>query len=433
MGLDDYFKVCHNDILKRLLGLPRWCSSSLTFARNGVNNLDVIRRHSVFSLRSRVELSTNSIITSVRQSSAYVCGPIQQRWLGLLFVQNVMEPWVECLIMEVSREDPIARIVSRSHNTGQEQMGLRLVLCGWTLILNSTITTSKFNTKIFFTHSSSSNTLSTFTTITSSSSTHPSAKWMSTVQRDKETVPNNLHKKTHQKYFRDQGRPYVSRATGKEIHGRAMGPPCNCKKKCWSKVEIGASEIFSAFWDMGNFDEQNVYLYGNISIKPVSRHYVKGSNRRTYTFTYWCKVRGKHVEVCKEMFMGVHGLQNSRGRIGNLMKQMKSGNLLPKPDQRGKHNNRPNKYSDQSLQAARRHIEMSGTPDPTSAVSRQRFGAIRARYFNSRPQPQHNPIRVQSVQITPTVGVICTRHGGDPYSISAIIKMCTYTVKKIIA
>ncbi|KAG0718609.1 hypothetical protein GWK47_052111 [Chionoecetes opilio] len=70
-------------------GLPRWCSLSLAFAMNGMNNLDVIRRHSVFSLRSRVELSTNSIITSVRQSSAYVCGPIQQQWLGLLFVQNL--------------------------------------------------------------------------------------------------------------------------------------------------------------------------------------------------------------------------------------------------------------------------------------------------------------------------------------------------------
>ncbi|KAG0721945.1 hypothetical protein GWK47_045409 [Chionoecetes opilio] len=85
----NHLKVCHNNILKRLLGLPRWCSSSLAFARNGVNNLDVIRRHSVFSLRSRVGLSTNSIITSVRRSSAYVCGPIQQRWLGLLFVQKV--------------------------------------------------------------------------------------------------------------------------------------------------------------------------------------------------------------------------------------------------------------------------------------------------------------------------------------------------------
>ncbi|KAG0718217.1 Variant surface antigen E [Chionoecetes opilio] len=67
-------KVCHNVILKRLLGLPRWSSSSLAFAKNGVSNLDVIRRHSAFNLsRSRVELSVNSIITSVRQSSAYVC------------------------------------------------------------------------------------------------------------------------------------------------------------------------------------------------------------------------------------------------------------------------------------------------------------------------------------------------------------------------
>ncbi|KAG0711754.1 hypothetical protein GWK47_019961 [Chionoecetes opilio] len=38
-------------------------------------------------------------------------------------------------------------------------------------------------------------------------------------------------------------------------------------------------------------------------------------------------------------------------------------------------------------------LTKSGTPYPTSAVSRQRFGAIRARYFNSRPQPHHNPIR----------------------------------------
>ncbi|KAG0720497.1 hypothetical protein GWK47_048383 [Chionoecetes opilio] len=82
-------KVCHNDILKRLLGLLRWYSSSLAFARNGVNNLDVLHRLCVFSLSSRVVLSAKSIITSVRQSSAYVCGPIQQRWLDLLFVQNV--------------------------------------------------------------------------------------------------------------------------------------------------------------------------------------------------------------------------------------------------------------------------------------------------------------------------------------------------------
>ena len=81
-------RVCHNDILKRLLGLPRWTSSSLAFTRHGMKGLGVIRRHSAFSMRSRVEQSDNSIITSVRQSSAYVCGSIQQEWLGLLFVHN---------------------------------------------------------------------------------------------------------------------------------------------------------------------------------------------------------------------------------------------------------------------------------------------------------------------------------------------------------
>ena len=82
-------RVCHNDILKRLLGLPRWSSSSLAFTRNRVNHLGLIRRHSVFSMKSRVEQSENSIIISVRQSSAYVCGSIRQEWMGLLYVQNM--------------------------------------------------------------------------------------------------------------------------------------------------------------------------------------------------------------------------------------------------------------------------------------------------------------------------------------------------------
>ena len=79
-------RVCHNDILKRLLRLPRWTSSSLAFSENGMNCLAVLRRHAAYSMRSRVEQSGNSIIASVRQSSAYVCGSMRREWLGLLFV-----------------------------------------------------------------------------------------------------------------------------------------------------------------------------------------------------------------------------------------------------------------------------------------------------------------------------------------------------------
>ena len=79
-------RVCHNDILKRLLGLPRWTSSSRAFTEHGVSCLDVLRRHSVYSMRGRVERSENSIITSVRRSSAHVCGSIRREWVGLLYV-----------------------------------------------------------------------------------------------------------------------------------------------------------------------------------------------------------------------------------------------------------------------------------------------------------------------------------------------------------
>ena len=61
--------VCHNDVLRTL---PSWTSSSLAFTRNGVKNPGVIHWHCACKLKSRVERSENSIITSVRQSSALV-------------------------------------------------------------------------------------------------------------------------------------------------------------------------------------------------------------------------------------------------------------------------------------------------------------------------------------------------------------------------
>ena len=79
-------KVCHNDILKRLLGLPRWASSSLAFAGQGLKCLAEIRRHAACSMRDRVRRSSNSIISSVRCSSAYVLSPLYHEWYRLLFL-----------------------------------------------------------------------------------------------------------------------------------------------------------------------------------------------------------------------------------------------------------------------------------------------------------------------------------------------------------
>ena len=77
-------RVCHNDILKRMLRVPRWSSSSRAFVTNNVKCLDVLRRNSIYSLKCRVNQSTNSIITAVRQSSAYVNGTMYQEWMTIL-------------------------------------------------------------------------------------------------------------------------------------------------------------------------------------------------------------------------------------------------------------------------------------------------------------------------------------------------------------
>ncbi|KAG0726766.1 hypothetical protein GWK47_004189 [Chionoecetes opilio] len=60
-----------------------------SFAKERGDNLDVIVDTPGSVLRSRVELLYELHLPLSRQSLAYVCGPIQQRGLGLLFVQNV--------------------------------------------------------------------------------------------------------------------------------------------------------------------------------------------------------------------------------------------------------------------------------------------------------------------------------------------------------
>ena len=45
-------KVCHNDILRRLLGVPRWTSAWATFARAVLGNIDVLLRKISYSLRT---------------------------------------------------------------------------------------------------------------------------------------------------------------------------------------------------------------------------------------------------------------------------------------------------------------------------------------------------------------------------------------------
>ena len=57
---------------------------------------------------------------------------------------------------------------------------------------------------------------------------------------------------------------------------------------------------------------------------------------------------GKNIEICRDEFLSLHGLHNNRGHLRNVQKMVVKGILHT--DGRGKHTNRPGKYSDEDVE-----------------------------------------------------------------------------------
>lgn len=120
-------------------------------------------------------------------------------------------------------------------------------------------------------------------------------------------------------------------------------------------------QLFTKFWDLSSFDIQNSYLFGCIRAKNKKRSYKKKQknnvSRRKFTADYLVNIGDEEIKICKTEFLSVHGLQKSRGRVERILKMKVGGAMVPKPDMRGKHNTRPNRYSDEQIHSVKTHIE----------------------------------------------------------------------------
>jgi len=89
---------------------------------------------------------------------------------------------------------------------------------------------------------------------------------------------------------------------------------------------------------MGDFDKQNSFLYGQIKCFAPKRRMVAipGESRRQYSFAFYAfyvkDSNGVDIRVCKAAFLSAFGLQNSRGRVNNIMTQTTRGDGTPKAD-----------------------------------------------------------------------------------------------------
>ena len=75
--------VTHSSVL---LNVPRCTSSSLAFAMNATDHINVVFRKFAYSLMSRVIASPNSIFTAIVNSDAYHQSPLMDKWESMLYV-----------------------------------------------------------------------------------------------------------------------------------------------------------------------------------------------------------------------------------------------------------------------------------------------------------------------------------------------------------
>lgn len=105
---------------------------------------------------------------------------------------------------------------------------------------------------------------------------------------------------------------------------------------------------------------QNAYLFGCMDRIPIKRRYCQnpeGSYKQN-TMIFKIKLQsGSSLRVCKKSFMSIHGLQNSRGRIKNIIRKLVSEVSTPSCDKSGSHNSRPHKISTEAENIVHENIK----------------------------------------------------------------------------
>lgn len=143
--------------------------------------------------------------------------------------------------------------------------------------------------------------------------------------------------KQKQKRLRIAGLEYIN-ANGKVVPPKQPGPDCNCRRRCFQKVpEEIRLKTFQGFYSMKTHDEQNAYLFGLMRQVDVKRKRVKTSSRRTCTFEYFVRVKGRETQVCQTAFKNIHAITERKVRV--LCKKMDDGVMFPS-DNRGKNSHR---------------------------------------------------------------------------------------------
>ena len=81
-------RICYNNILRRLLGLPPWSSASNMFVTVGVRSFQENLRYMCCSLMFRIEKSDNSLLCNLTSSDAIILSSLRNNWNNMLYLSR---------------------------------------------------------------------------------------------------------------------------------------------------------------------------------------------------------------------------------------------------------------------------------------------------------------------------------------------------------
>ena len=80
-------KVTYNKVMRRMMGLPPWCSASAMFVHYRVHSFQELLRIVTYSLLERVENSQNLLTVRLNGSDASVWSRIRAAWVERLAIR----------------------------------------------------------------------------------------------------------------------------------------------------------------------------------------------------------------------------------------------------------------------------------------------------------------------------------------------------------
>jgi hypothetical protein len=175
------------------------------------------------------------------------------------------------------------------------------------------------------------------------SSSSSDEEWKGRPKKGRKRKYSNQNRQVRKK-LKNSNKKCVSQ-NGKTVYPKEFRD-FHCSCRCNKKISVERRRmIFTSFYDLGDYNSQNMFLCAHVTEKAIQRKRVEESNRR---FTREYKL--DNVVVCRNHF--IHTLRVSTKRVNTALKKMKSDSIT---DKRGQSGGR-NKLDEKRLEEVRNHI-----------------------------------------------------------------------------